>query len=624
MPLTNKPTDRLRSRLLTGRSPGHHYTGLYICLFLILSSNLSFSQPKNRIDSLKKLIGHLPANQYVKKTQNLLKLGTQYENVSDYTSALDCYQESLTIAQEINSDSLIAHSYRSLAAIAFSQGDVTKDSIYIFQALTIYRKINDKLNEALCLKRIGASYVKRGKMPDAKKYLEKALAVFKQVNQQQMIASVYSNLAVVYQGDYRKAIELELAAKKIWDKYPPENDKAIITTGNLGVDYFYMVRFHALKSVKHDAIIPADSASNLKKADTYIRAAIQMAKHHKDFENLAYFSEILSELQFHNGDYKNAYLNYFLYQTINDSIFSQQNKNKIAELENKNVLDTKNREIETQRLHVREQERNIILLISGLVTLFIIGTLFYRLSIVRKQKNAELTRLNEQLDNANKTKAKFFAILTHDLRSPIANLINFLQLQKRHPELLNEEQKADQEKKITGSALSLLNVMEEILLWSKGQMESFKPQKKNVPVSDLFSYLKDFFSAVSDIDFHYSDDETLTVYTDENYLKTIMHNLTQNSVNALKNVPDASVTWKVWADGELLKLSITDNGKGMNAEQEKKFHENSPVSSAKQGLGLHLIKDMTQIIGCTLVLESSESTGTTFTLIIAHKPSDKN
>ena len=41
-----------------------------------------------------------------------------------------------------------------------------------------------------------------------------------------------------------------------------------------------------------------------------------------------------------------------------------------------------------------------------------------------------------------------------------------------------------------------------------------------------------------------------------------MHNLTQNSVNALKNVPDASITWKVWADGELLKLSITDNGKG--------------------------------------------------------------
>ena len=594
-----------------------HYARLfYVCFFCISATSFSLSQPTRRIDSLKKVISHLASNDYVKKTQTLLKLGEQYANKSDYTSAMDCYQQSLTLAQDMDSDSLIAHCYRSLATIAYRQGDVAKDSAYNFKALGIYRKINDKLDEAMCLKRIGAGYLNRGKLPEAKKYLEAALAIFKQVNKQQMIASVYSNMAVVYKGDYRKSIELELAAKKIWDKYPPDNDQALINLGNLGVAYFYMVRFQGLKSVKHDAIIPADSATNLVRAETYIRQAIQLAKRQNDADNTAYYSEILSELQFHNGDYKNAYLNYFLYQTIDDSIFSQQNKNKIAELENKNVLDKKNREIETQRLHVREQERNIILLISGLVTLFIIGTLFYRLSVVRKQKNAELTRLNEQLDNANKTKAKFFAILTHDLRSPIANLVNFLQLQKRHPQLLNEEQKAEQEKKITGSALSLLNVMEEILLWGKGQMESFKPQKKNVPVIELFSHLRDFFFAVPGIDFQYPDDEDLNVYTDENYLKTIMHNLTQNSVNVLKNISGASITWKAWKDGDLLKLSITDNGKGMSAEQEKKFHENSPVSSAKQGLGLHLIKDMTQIIGCTLILESGENTGTRFILIM--------
>src|ERR1019366_3201030 len=104
-----------------------------------------------------------------------------------------------------------------------------------------------------------------------------------------------------------------------------------------------------------------------------------------------------------------------------------------------------------------------------------------------------LTKLNEQLEDANKLKAKFFAILTHDLRSPISSLVNFFQLQKRDANLLNEKQKAEQESKITKSALSLLVVMEDILLWSKGQMENFKPHKAHIPVENLYSYLGIFF-----------------------------------------------------------------------------------------------------------------------------------
>ena len=147
-------------------------------------------------------------------------------------------------------------------------------------------------------------------------------------------------------------------------------------------------------------------------------------------------------------------------------------------------------------------------------------------------------------------------------------------------------------------------------------MESFKPERKQVPVADLFSYLKDFFSTFGHVDFQYQANDDLSVYTDENYLKTIMQNLTQNAVNALREVPNASITWRAWRENDELKLSISDNGKGMSAEQVKKFHENSPVSTAKQGLGLHLIKDMSQTIGCRIILESAGGKGTTFTLVI--------
>jgi signal transduction histidine kinase len=576
----------------------------------------AFSQVDKKIDSLKQIVKRVPENNKIKRAFELISLGQQYVNKSNYTSAMDCYQQSLDIAKSINNDSLTANSYRHMAIIAFSQQNYYKDSVYDVSALKIYRKINDKLNEGRVLKDMGSSHLNRGALLEAKKYYGEALSIFKRLNQQRLVAGIYSNMAVIYKNDYRKSIELELAAKKIWDKYPTDDELPLINTGNLGVAYFYMVRYDSLKSIKPDSIIPASPSKNLKIAEEYIRQAIRMAQRRNDIEDQAYYTEILSELQYHNGDYKGAYDNFYFYQNVNDSIFSQQNKNKIAELESRNEIQKKNQEILNQKMRAQTQQRNILLLLAGLLTMLIIGGLFYRLSVVRKQKNVELTKLNEQLEDANKLKAKFFAILTHDLRSPISSLVNFFQLQKRDAKLLNEKQKAEQESKITKSALSLLVVMEDILLWSKGQMENFKPHKAYITVENLYSYLEIFFSGVSYINFNYSTNEGLSIYTDENYLKTIMHNLTQNSINAMKKPTDGVISWKAWKEDNSVKLSITDNGPGMSEEQIKKFEENITISSSKQGLGLNLVKDMAQTIGCTITLNSKEGSGTIFTLTI--------
>jgi len=589
-------------------------TLLLACFLTILLPLCCLSQDERTIDSLKKILKSIPENNKIKRAVDLIALGQQYVNKSAYALGMDCYQQSMAIAQSINNDSLTANCYKHMAIIAFAQQNYYRDSVYDSKALSIYRKLNDKLSEGRVLKDIGSSYLKRGNFPQAKKYYDLALPIFKQLNQQQLVAGIYSGMAVIYKNDYRKSIELYLAAKKIWDKYPSDDELSLINTGNLGVAYFYMVRFDSLKSIKPDSIIPAGESKNLKIAEKYIREAIQMAHHRNDIEDQAYYTEILSELQYHNGNYKGAYDNFYFYQNVNDSIFSQQNKNKIAELESRNEIQKKNQEILNQKLHVQSQRRNILFLLSGVLILFTIGALFYRLSVVRKQKNLELTRLNEQLDSANKLKAKFFAILTHDLRSPIVSLVNFLQLQKRDPKLLNEEQKADQEAKITKSALSLLEVMEVILLWSKGQMEHFKPEKTQVPVANLFSYLADFFSGIIQIKFNYDAADGLTVYTDENYLKTIMHNLTQNAVNALNQTPNATINWKAWQENGHVKMSVTDNGPGMSAQTIKKFEENTTVSSSKRGLGLHLVKDLAQTIGCKIQLTSNEGIGTSFLL----------
>ena len=68
-----------------------------------------------------------------------------------------------------------------------------------------------------------------------------------------------------------------------------------------------------------------------------------------------------------------------------------------------------------------------------------------------------------------------------------------MHLQKENPEILNQETKERLQNKTISGAENLLSSMEDILLWSKGQMENFKPQPKKITVEQLFEDNKKVF-----------------------------------------------------------------------------------------------------------------------------------
>jgi len=156
--------------------------------------------------------------------------------------------------------------------------------------------------------------------------------------------------------------------------------------------------------------------------------------------------------------------------------------------------------------------------------------------------------------------------------------------------------------------------METMLLWSKEQMEHFKPDIKIVPVSELFDYLKKFFPQTTQIDIRFDNPDALVVSGDENYLKVIMQNLTSNAIKALKNERDGLIEWKARAEGSKTVLSITDNGPGINEEQVKSLYYEGSGFNAKTGFGLHLIRDLAKAIQYHISVESKPGFGTTFVL----------
>lgn len=532
---------------------------------------------------------------------------------ADYTTAAAFYFKALKIAEEMQDSTTLPVALTNIARIYQLQNNHAKALDFDNRALRIREKKGSPDEIAASYEGIGRIYYAIKNLSKAKEYFQKAMVLYEGTANVAGLASVWSNMSMVYGNDYRSIVEARLKSKQLWDEINPMHAAAITNTGNLGNVYLDIVRYDIGHVVKYGDSIPDNKIILLQKAQHYLDIAIQLATQSGDIDTKSFFTGVLSEVQELRGDYKNAYYNFKQFKEVQDSIYSQENKNNIAAAASQQEIDKKNSEIKIKQLALSNQRNTMWGLIGGLALLTTIGILLYRQSQLRKKTNTTLVKLNEELDNANKVKAKFFAILSHDLRAPVANLINFLHLQKNEPGLLSDEQVLRNQQKITTSAMALLENMEAMLLWSKSQMENFKPVKNKVTAQSLFEQLHKSFAVVDGVEISYTETHNVFLNTDQNYLYTIMFNLTSNAVTALKSKPGAVIKWDVKTDNEAVLFTIADNGPGLPPDVEDIFNNNNAHLGSKNGLGFHIIKDMAKAIDCTIHFETSNN-GTVFTL----------
>ena len=118
------------------------------------------------------------------------------------------------------------------------------------------------------------------------------------------------------------------------------------------------------------------------------------------------------------------------------------------------------------------------------------------------------------------------------------------------------------------------------------------------------------------IKFEYQNPDNISIFTDENYLKTIVRNLTSNAINVFSSTVNPTIIWKAWQENGISYLSITDNGPGGTEEQFRALYDDKEVIGIKSGLGLHLIRDLAKAINCEISVDSKQGIGTTFILKI--------
>jgi len=534
--------------------------------------------------------------------KTLLYFAIISQNKSDFVKQADYNFQSLKIASQIKDTTLLEVNNRSLAMISLDQKNYKQALKYCFESLKYARQLGkqDKIGHSLAS--IAETYSLMNDYKKAQVYFESAYQIFKKLDDKSGLAWVFTNWANI-QHD-AKAFKMRLEAQKYLDITGPDNIMSMNNLGHIGLLYSKMGNN------------PEEKNKNLDLAEQYIEKSLKISSQSENLDHRIEFLQILAEIQAKKGQFKKAYNTLSEYNKLEDSLYSQENKNQIAKLESAKELAVRDKQIQINKINLKAKEKQKWFFISGLAFLAIIGGLLYFQNRIRRKTNKKLQVLNTNLDQANKTKTQLLNILNHDLRSPVNSFIHYIQFQNESPDTLDQETKSRIEKATLSSAKNLLNSMEDILTWTKDQMANFEPQLKNVAVDTLFNDTKKHFLNEENIKIIFENPENLHLNTDENYLKTIIRNLTGNAIKALEKTQNPVIIWKAWQENGEHFLSLHDNGPGAGQEQFKTLYDEKGVVGIESGLGLHLIRDLAKAINCSIEVTTILNEGTTFKLIL--------
>ncbi len=582
----------------------------------IASSNFSIGAHYGENLVFDKALYHY--NQAIKNTtdKHLLSkvnaaLGQSYLIQSNYTKALEYFHTSLKLCEATKNakGEIMALTY--IGSLYSGLRDDKKALSYYLRGLDISEKRNDDSVLSGLYRGIAVVY---SDLEDYKKALdnfEKAYAISLKKEDMRSQAHILSDIALVYLNmeNFEQAIAFSKKSLTLNQKLSIKKLDMAFNYGVIGDSFIDWA-----KKENNNKRLLDSAVTNLNKAILLHKEINSLRSLYDDYTSLT----LAQKLQ---GNYKSALESNEIANRFKDSMYNSDNKETIQNLEDKREIELRDKEIKINNLKLEAKEKQKWFFILGLGLLGIIGGLLFYQNQNRKKINQKLQTLNtnldqknHDLDKANKTNARFFGILNHDLRSPVYNLIHFLHLQKENPELLDDQLKQTIEKKTLTSAENLLTSMEDLLQWSKSQMDNFQPQPKNIALDSLFEDVKKHFSSEEKIQIVFENPSHVEITTDENYLKTILRNLTGNAIKALVDVQNPIVIWKAIQENNTTILTITDNGKGANQDQFKALYDDKEVVGIKSGLGLHLIRDLAKAIDCEISVDSKINEGTTITL----------
>jgi len=236
----------------------------------------------------------------------------------------------------------------------------------------------------------------------------------------------------------------------------------------------------------------------------------------------------------------------------------------------------------------------------------------------KENRATELSLSNKQLVKTNTELDYFVYSVSHDLRSPLTSilgLISFIEEDSREPDTL------EQVKMIRDSINRLDGFIKNILSYSQNNRTGLETAK--IPIEKTIVEIVNSVRNIKEakgISFQVDIDEQQPFYNDWQRFNTILENLIFNAIKYhTEEVSGRYVNVRGTTDKEGLKLSISDNGIGIDAAYHEKIFDMFYRLSGKtpgSGFGLYIVKETLEKMNGKIEVQSEKGVGTTFIITL--------
>ncbi|HQO10455.1 MAG TPA: tetratricopeptide repeat-containing sensor histidine kinase [Clostridiales bacterium] len=495
------------------------------------------------------------------KCEALNILGGACFNICDYAKSQSYYIESINIAENIKNEEYLAAGYNNIGIIFFTLEQFDKALEYYLKALEIKLKSENKASISTAYNNIGLIYNVMKDQDKALEYFNRSLELDSEANNRFALCRDYNNIGLAYdeKEEYDKALDY---FSKSYDISRDEKNSKWVAASLLNLSKTYLN-----KDDPESALVKALEGENI--------AIIINSNSH-----LLRLYKLISEAYKKKCDFKNSLEYYEKYIDLKESIYKDESKNKIIEMQIK-----------------YESEK--------------------------KQRDAEVFRLrNEELSILNTTKDKFFRIIHHDLLNPFTAIHTTSEFLDKYYEKIDEKKRRNYIKGISESSERLLKLMDNLFEWVKTQTGQLDHKPEEVNIRDIvdhnLSLLKNNIHG-KDINVELKLPKKCSVLADRNMTDTIIRNLIANAIKFTHNKGNISISGK--CRNGIFSLTVEDDGTGMTKDQQNRLFKVSETFTTPgtndekgTGLGLILVKEFLDINNGNISVKSRPGKGSSFTI----------
>jgi len=518
-------------------------------------------------------------------------LGQLENSQNNHKEAINYYKSAIQFFQQANQTTGLARAYDALGASYGQLDKLTLNIYYDSLALSIADTLNAPFIKTSILLNYSNAYKRIGQVDKSLHFTNKAISLAKKATNQKHLATAYNQLGSTYElkNEPYKAVFFYRKANEIAETL---QDKALLMNS-----YEWLHKF-SLKQGKY------------KEAYNYLQKLTLI----KDNPNNNKIKEqlISQKLEYLNNQKQYEYL----------SLLSKEN-------EQANTI--KKQKMKSQALFV-------ITFLSVILAILLYNSykskLLYNKRLEAEVKartgdlkvaNNELQIINGKLKQSNLELERFAYIASHDLKSPLRNIVSFLGLCKRR---LKDKSYIKIEEYIqfaTDNANQMYTLIQDVLEYSRVNNQSMTGWEKEVDLNEILASV--IYNIDSDIKHNNAVIQTCplpVVKGSRVHLLQLFQNLISNGIKYNKNsLPKVLLSHEENTDEHIIQ--IKDNGIGIEEQYHEKVFDmfnrlHTQANYSGTGLGLSICKKVVQDMKGRIWLESEPGIGTTFFVSIPKMP----